>query len=468
MMMPIKFGTDGWRAIIAKEFTADNVARAAQGYATWLKEKYQNPSLVVGHDCRFAGPLFVDCVIQVMLQNGIKVFAAKGFVSTPMVSLGCKTYQASGGVIITASHNPAEYSGFKLKSGHGGPLLEDDVKAVEKRIPNEVPVGYMEVDLTKAEQEEKLVFVDLEADYIKRVEEGFDLESIRNSKFNFAYDAMYGAGQNVMRSLFSDITLVHCDHNPLFDGIAPEPILKNLGEFSEIIKISEDIDCGLVTDGDADRIGLFNGKGDFVDSHHILLLLTHYLFKYKGWTGKVATGFSTTVKLEKLCKIYNLDFQVVPIGFKHVCGIMLKEDVLVGGEESGGIAVKGHIPERDGIWNGMLIWEMMVKTGKSLDELIKEIYDLVGSFAFRREDLGLLESKKQEIIAHCKAGKYSSFGGKKPIRMEDMDGWKYYFSDTEWLMIRPSGTEPVLRIYAEASTGQEAQHLLDLCKKEIL
>ena len=466
--MPIKFGTDGWRAIIAKEFTADNVARAAQGYATWLKEKYENPSLVVGNDCRFAGPLFVDCVIQVMLQNGLKVFAAKGFVSTPMVSLGCKSYQASGGVIITASHNPAEYSGFKLKSGHGGPLLEEDVKAVEKLIPNEVPLGYQEVDLVRAEKEGKLVFVDLEGDYIKRVEEGFDLEAMRNSKFNFAYDAMYGAGQNVLRSLFPDITLVHCDHNPLFDGIAPEPILKNLSEFSDIIKISEDIDCGLVTDGDADRIGLFNRKGDFIDSHHILLLLTHYLFKYKGWTGKVATGFSTTVKLKKLCNIYNLDFQVVPIGFKHVCGIMLKEDVLVGGEESGGIAVKGHIPERDGIWNGMLIWEMMVKTGKSLDELIKEIYDLVGSFAFRREDLGLLESKKQEIIAQCKAGNYSSFGGKKPIRIEDMDGWKYYFSETEWLMIRPSGTEPVLRIYAEAGTGEEAQRLLDLCKKEIL
>ncbi|MBX7182446.1 MAG: phosphoglucomutase/phosphomannomutase family protein [Bacteroidia bacterium] len=467
-MTTIKFGTDGWRAIIAKEFTADNVARAAQGYATWLKENYKNPSMVVGHDCRFAGELFVHSVIQVMLLNNIKVYASKGFVSTPMVSLGCKSYSASGGVIITASHNPPEYSGFKLKSGHGGPLLEQDVKAVEKLIPTEAPAQYQEQDLEKAEKEGRLVYVALENDYVKRVEEGFDLDAIRNSKFNFAYDAMYGAGQNVMRRLFSDITLVHCDHNPLFDGIAPEPIMKNLQEFSDIIKVAEDIDCGLVTDGDADRIGLFSGKGEFVDSHHILLLLTHYLYKYKGWTGKVATGFSTTVKLEMLCKHYGLDFQVVPIGFKHVCGIMLKEDVLVGGEESGGIAVKGHIPERDGIWNGMLIWEMMVKTGKSLTELIQEIYDIVGSFAFRREDLGLLESKKQEIIANCKAGKYESFGGKKPIRMEDMDGWKFYFSDSEWLMIRPSGTEPVLRIYAEASTAQAAQHLLDLCKSEIL
>jgi phosphomannomutase len=310
--------------------------------------------------------------------------------------------------------------------------------------------------------------VNLELDYIKRVEEGFDLEAMRQSKFNFAYDAMYGAGQNVMRQLFPDLTLVHCDHNPLFDGIPPEPILKNLSEFSEIIKISEDIDCGLVTDGDADRIGLFNQKGEFIDSHHILLLLTHYLYSYKGWKGKVATGFSTTVKLEKLCKIYNLDFQVVPIGFKHVCGIMLQEDVLVGGEESGGIAVKGHIPERDGIWNGMMIWEMMVKTGKSLDELIQEIYALVGSFAFRREDLGLPESKKQEIIDKCFKRNYESFGGKKPIRIEDMDGWKYYFSANEWLMIRPSGTEPVLRIYAEAETPEEAKMLIDICKAEIL
>jgi len=466
--MRIKFGTDGWRAIIASEFTTDNVARVAQGYASWLKNNYSNPSVVVGHDCRFAGPLFAESVVKVMLMNGIKVFAAEGFVSTPMVSLGCKNYETSGGVIITASHNPPEYNGFKLKSGHGGPLLEEDVKAVEKQIPEIIPEGYQQVNLEEEKQKAQLVIVNLELDYIKRVEEGFDLEAMRQSKFNFAYDAMYGAGQNVMRQLFPDLTLVHCNHNPLFDGIPPEPILKNLTEFSEIIKISEDIDCGLVTDGDADRIGLFNQKGEFIDSHHILLLLTHYLYSYKGWKGKVATGFSTTVKLEKLCKIYNLDFQVVPIGFKHVCGIMLQEDVLVGGEESGGIAVKGHIPERDGIWNGMMIWEMMVKTGKSLDELIQEIYSLVGSFAFRREDLGLSESKKQEIIDKCFKKNYVSFGGKNPIRIEDMDGWKYYFSANEWLMIRPSGTEPVLRIYAEAETPEEAQKLLDLCKAEIL
>ncbi len=459
--MKIKFGTDGWRAIIAKDFTADNVARAAAGHAAWLKQNFKNPSVVVGHDCRFCGPLFVETVTKVMLQNGLNVIAVKGFVSTPMISLGCKTYGTSGGVIITASHNPSEYNGYKLKSGHGGPLLEDDVKAVEKLIPDEIPTDYDAVDLTLAEQTGQLTYKDLESDYCQKVEESFDLEAIRNSKFNFAYDAMYGSGQNVMRRLFPEITFVHCDHNPLFDGIPPEPILKNLTEFADIIKLSEDIDCGLVTDGDADRIGLFDGKGNFIDSHHILLLLTHYLYKYKGWRGKVATGFSTTVKLRKLCEIYELDFEVVPIGFKHVCGIMLKEDVLVGGEESGGIAVKGHIPERDGIWNGMLIWEMMTVTGKSLQDVIAEIYELVGSFAFKREDLTIKESLKQEIIAKCKAGAYTTFGSRKPIKVEDMDGFKYYFSDTEWAMIRPSGTEPVLRIYAEAATYEAAQEILD-------
>jgi len=466
--MQIKFGTDGWRAIIAKEFTADNVARAAAGHAIWLKQNYKSPSVVVGHDCRFGGPLFAETVIKVMLLNGLKVVSAKGYVSTPMVSLGCKMHETSGGVIITASHNPAEYNGYKLKSGHGGPLLENDVKAVEKLIPNEVPFGYSEVDLEKAEKQGTLRYVDLESDYCKKVEEGFDLEAMRNSNFNFAYDAMYGSGQNVMLRLFPDITHVHCEHNPLFDGISPEPILKNLAEFADIIKLSEDIDCGLVTDGDADRIGLFDAKGNFVDSHHILLLLTHYLYKYKGWRGKVATGFSTTVKLGQLCKLYNLPFQVVPIGFKHVCGIMLTEDVLVGGEESGGIAVKGHIPERDGIWNGMLIWEMMVKTGKSLESLIQEVYDLVGSFAFSRQDLNIAESKKQEIIKQCQAGNYKTFGKYSAINTEDMDGYKYYFSETEWLMIRPSGTEPVLRIYAEASTFEQAVDILEEAKKVIL
>jgi phosphomannomutase len=276
---------------------------------------------------------------------------------------------------------------------------------------------------------------------------------------------MYGAGQRVMRRLFPDITFLHCDHNPGFEGQAPEPIAKNLRPFSELIRLSDgEIACGLATDGDADRIGLFDKDGSFVDSHHIILLLIHYLVKYKGYNGKVATAFSTTVRIKKMCDHYNLPLDVVKIGFKYICGIMIKEDVLLGGEESGGIAIKGHIPERDGIWMGLTIWEFMAKSGKSLRELIQEVYDITGSFWFERNDLHLTEELKNKIIENCKSGKYNHFGNYKVSRLEDLDGFKYFFNDDEWLMIRASGTEPVLRTYAESHNQEEAFKILEAFK----
>lgn len=264
--------------------------------------------------------------------------------------------------------------------------------------------------------------------------------------------------------------MLHCEHNPGFMGQAPEPIDKNLQEFSKLIKSRGDIDCGLVTDGDADRIGLYDDKGNFVDSHHIILLLIHYLYKYKGMKGKVCTAFSTTPKVQTLCKHYGLDLDVVKIGFKYICEIMIKEDVLLGGEESGGIAIKGHIPERDGIWMGLVLWEFMAKSGKSLNELIQEVYEITGKFSFERSDLHIKEEVKQKILQNCLGNKYTQFGDYKVKRIEDLDGFKYYFDDTnkEWLMIRASGTEPVLRTYAESSSREKAFDILKACENTLL
>ncbi|MFM1874880.1 MAG: hypothetical protein RL266_617 [Bacteroidota bacterium] len=467
MAIPIKFGTDGWRAMIAKEFTVENVARVAQGTANWVIKNNLPLVAVVGHDCRFGGPLFAETVAKVFLQNGFDVHLAEGPVTTPMVSLGAKELKTGIGVIITASHNPPSDNGFKLKGNHGGPLLEDDVKAVEKLIPETYEYELDAIDLDSYRETGKLKTADLEDMFVQKVETNFDLDAIRNSKMEFAYDAMYGSGQFVMRRLFPDITFLHCEHNPLFDGISPEPILKNLQEFADVIKVSGDIDCGLANDGDADRIALFDGEGNYVDSHHVLLLLIHYLHKVKGWHGKVGTGFSSTVKINQLCEKYDLDLEVVKIGFKHLCGIMITEDVLVGGEESGGIAVKGHIPERDGIWNGLIIWEFMAKSGKSLRELIQEVYDVVGEFAFERNDLRIAQSLKEEIVANCEAGRYDHFGKYKVQKIDDLDGWKYWLSDHEWVMIRPSGTEPVLRTYAEARTREQALDILSDCAHQL-
>lgn len=467
-MDKLKFGTDGWRAIIAKDFTVENVARVSQATAQWLSKQGTGKKVVVGHDCRFAGELFAQTVAKVLAESGIKVYLAKGFVSTPMISLGTVKKNADLGIIITASHNPPSYNGFKLKGSYGGPLLPEQVQEIEDIIPNHSNFAFDKNTIEEYQQKGLIEYIDLETMYCQHVEENFDLKAIHNSGLEFAYDAMYGAGQNVMRRLFPDITFMHCDYNPGFDGQAPEPIHKNLTEFSTMIKMSENINCGLVTDGDADRIGLYDSKGNFVDSHHIILLLIHYLKNYKKMDGKVCTAFSTTVKIKNMCAHYNLPLEVVKIGFKYICGIMIKEDVLLGGEESGGIAIKGHIPERDGIWMGLTIWEFMAKTGKSLEALIDEVYAITGKFWFERNDLHLQESIKNTIVAKCVAKEFKEFGKYKVQRIEDMDGWKFFFSDDEWLMIRASGTEPVLRTYAEAATKEKAFEILEACKKTLL
>ncbi len=467
-MTKIKFGTDGWRAIIAKDFTVENVARVTEATAIWLKNNFEKPSVVVGHDCRFAGELFAETVAKVLVANNITVFLAKDYVSTPMVSLGTVRHKASLGIIITASHNPASYNGYKLKGNYGGPLGPEKVQEIEDMITEKSTVNLDSIDLAAAEQKGILSITALEDMYVKHVEDNFDLATIKKSGLTFAYDSMYGAGQRVMRRLFPEILHLHSDHNPGFHGQAPEPIHKNLLEFSNLIKSRGDIDCGLCTDGDADRIGLYDSKGNFVDSHHIILLLIHYLKKYKGMDGKVCTAFSSTVKIKNMCDHYNLPLDVVKIGFKYICNIMITEDVLVGGEESGGIAIKGHIPERDGIWMGLTLWEFMAKTGKSLNELIEEVYAITGTFSFERNDLTITEELKNKIVANCNNNAYKEFGKYKVQRVDDLDGHKFFIDDNTWTMIRASGTEPVLRTYAEAATQQEAFDILADVKKVLL
>ncbi len=346
-MIQIKFGTDGWRAIIAKEFTTDNVARVAKATADWVKQISNEPSVVVGHDCRFAGELFAEVTTKVLCAEGVKVFLAKDFISTPMISLGANKLNATAGVVITASHNPPSYNGFKLKSGYGGPTIPEDIALVETMIPDvyEIP----STSLEEFEKAGKLVWVNLEDMYFEHVQKSFDLQTINNSGIKIGYDAMYGAGQRIALRILKNIVALHCDENPGFKGQAPEPIHRNLTELSNLLKNDNSLACGLANDGDADRIGMYDDEGNFVDSHHIILLLIHYLHKYKNYNGKVVIAFSVSEKVKRLCEHYNLDYEVTKIGFKYICGKMIVEDVLLGGEESGGIAVKGHVPERDGI-----------------------------------------------------------------------------------------------------------------------
>jgi phosphomannomutase len=466
-MTKIKFGTDGWRAIIAKEYTLENVARVAYSTAQWMKSNCAKKTIVIGHDCRFAGEMFAEACAKIMANEGVKVFLAKGFVSTPMVSLANVKLQTGLGIILTASHNPPEYGGFKIKADFGGPLQPEKVQEIEDTIPEKCPVDYNGLTINQFVENGLIEYVDLETMYVDQIKVQFDLEAIKKSGLQFAFDAMYGAGQNVMRRILPEVISLHCEYNPSFMGQAPEPIAKNLTEFSALIKSKGNIVAGLAIDGDADRIGLFNGKGEFVDSHHIMLLLINYLHKFKGLYGKVVVAASTTPRVERLCKAWNLPFDMVQIGFKHIAAQMVTEDVLVGGEESGGIAIKSHIPERDGIWMGLIIFEYMAKSGKTLDELVQEIYALVGEFKYWRDDLHLPESIKQEVIANCKAGKYTKFGPYQVSKTETIDGFRYIFNDDEWLMIRPSGTEPLLRAYAESKTLDGAFAILKAAKEEL-
>lgn len=465
-MNQIKFGTDGWRAIIADDFTVENLKRVAAATAQWICKEYPNQtSAVVGYDCRFGGKMFSEITAQVFANYGVKSYLAKDFISTPMVSLAANRMKAGCGIIITASHNPASYNGFKIKGNYGGPALPSMITAVEDLIPASYKNPLK--DLKTLEEEGMVSYHDFETMYVEHAEASFDMDAIRKSGLRIGYDAMFGAGQKAAKRLLPSAAMLHCEHNPTFHGQAPEPIMKNLVEFSEMIKLDGKINLGFATDGDADRIGLFDSKGNFVDSHHIILMLVNYLYNYKNMRGRVVNSFSCTSKIKQLCAHYGLENITTKIGFKYICDFMIEGNVMVGGEESGGIAVANHVPERDGIWIALTLIEYMAKSGKSLETLIEEVYALVGTFAMERYDLHIQDSIKQKVVENCKNRAYTSFGSYSVTNFEDTDGFKFHLSENSWVMLRASGTEPVLRIYAEAPTYAEAVKILDTVKSVV-
>lgn len=464
-MDKIKFGTDGWRAIIAKDYTVNNVRRVAEATAQWILNN-GGKQAVIGYDCRFGGKLFADTTAGVFASHGITSVISNNFSSTPMVSLATLKTESTLGVVITASHNPPDYNGYKLKSSLGGPMIPAQIAEVEALIPDQPKSAVM--PMNEAKEKGLIKVIDLEQMYIDHVEANFDMDLIRNSGIKLAYDAMYGAGQNAVKRLLPDSVFLNCDVNPSFRGQAPEPIHRNLTELSETILNDDTIHAGLANDGDADRIGMYDEKGNFVDSHRLLLLLLKYMKEYKQENGKVVVTFSVTDKMKKLAEHYGLDFEVTKIGFKYIAEIMTHTDLLVGGEESGGLAVKGHIPERDGVWMGLLILEFMAKSGKSLTALLDEVYEIVGRFEYDRDDLHITENKKQEIISKCKAGAFDSIGSYSIMDTHDVDGYRFILEEGKWVMIRPSGTEPVLRVYAQGSSHDEVRSILDATHKSLL
>ncbi|HEC41341.1 MAG TPA: phosphoglucomutase/phosphomannomutase family protein [Bacteroides sp.] len=466
-MDKIKFGTDGWRGVIAHQFTVANVAKVTNAAAIWLLNKFQNPEVIVGYDTRFQGKLFAETVCKVLASKGIKVSISDDFVSTPMVSLAVREWKASLGIMITASHNNYTYSGYKLKGSYGGPLLSEELKNIEDLISAE---NNLDIDLLNWDnfvEQELIRYADLEAFYTQYIGNYFDLDSIRSAGIKIGFEAMYGSAQKVIKKLLPDARYFHCEMDPTFGNIPPEPLEKNLQELLESMRSKKDLDVTIAVDGDADRIALVNRGGRYIDSHTIILILIHYLANYRKMKGKVVTGFSSTMKVEKLSRHYDLEVMRVPIGFKDICRVMLNEDVLVGGEESGGISIRGYLPERDGIWMGLTILQFMAETGKSLDEILDEIFKITGSFHCVRRDIQIPKDKRGKIMDLCYKGEIESFGKFRVTRIEALDGIKFFFSDDAWVMIRASGTEPLLRTYAEAANREIAEEILEAAGKTI-
>lgn len=471
--MSITFGTDGWRAVISDEFTFANVRYVAQAIAEVLLENAAarnsaqgRPLAVVGFDTRFLSDRYARAVAEVLAANGLNVALARADAPTPAVSFAIPHLGAIGGVMITASHNPPRYNGIKLKSAHGGSATVADTKRVEARITEALAAGRepqrMEIDLALSQG---LVtrFDPFDA-YAAHLRGLIDLEVIRRAKLRVAVDAMYGAGRGYLKRLLEEggceVTEIRGEMNPGFNGIHPEPIAKHLGPLMELVP-GGGFDLGLATDGDADRIGAVGPTGRFIDPHCIMTLALRHLVETRALRGSVVKTVSTTQMLNRLARQYNLPLHETPVGFNYIGDLMMAEDVLIGGEESGGISIKGHIPEGDGVLMGLLLTELVAANGKSPEVLLDEVMGEIGHFEYARNDFKVRPFEKKALVSSLVAMAPSSLGGIALESVNTRDGVKYLLVDDSWLLIRPSGTEPVLRVYAEAHTLDTVQALLN-------
>jgi phosphomannomutase len=457
----IKFGTDGWRAVIADQYTFANLETVARATAQWMRRQFGASSkAVVGHDTRFLGRAFAEHTASVLASQGIQVIFAETFTSTPSISWATKAFGCDAGVVITASHNPPEYNGFKIKSRFGGPASPEMIAEVEAELPR-LEAGAPLRSFEALCADGRIELCDIYGRYLDMLRERLDIEAIAASSIKVAHDAMFGAGQGMISRLLGadKVVELHHDQNPGFHGQAPEPIERNLSALAEAV-VREGCAAGLANDGDADRIGMYDENGAFVDSHRLLALLVKYLYEEHGLRGDVVKTFSTTHMIDKMGAAYGLGVHTTPIGFKYIGPKIVEGDVLVGGEESGGMAVKGHIPERDGVYIGLLVLEMMVKRGRSLSALVQELFDEFGPHYARRIDLHTTEEKKQAVLHQLDADGLAEIAGHRVAAVERLDGYKHR-TDGGWLLVRPSGTEPVLRIYSEAPTPEAAEALIE-------
>jgi phosphomannomutase len=460
-MALIKFGTDGWRGVIADDFTFVNVSKVALATARYFRshKKIKN-GLVIGYDSRFMSKEFAHKAAQVIASAGVMVKLADKISSTPMTSLGVVKMNAAGGVVITASHNPAKYNGYKIKGDFGGPAHPEMVAKVEKLLgpilkAKKLPLKEQSFDDLVANR--MIQFVDLTSMYVKDIEKKIEVDLIRATRIKIMYDAMYGAGQDVMELILPKVGTLRNTFNPSFAGGHPEPLAQNLEELSFEVRDGK-YNIGIATDGDADRVGAVDEKGNFVDSHRIFAILLKYLVERKHYKGEVAKSISVSELIPKMCAKYGLTLHETAVGFKHLCRLMTERKIIIAGEESGGLGVMGHLPERDGIFVGLMLAEIMAVRRKKLSELVQELFDEYGEFHFGRIDSHVTEAEKKKIISFYsrRPQKIGSFIVK---HIDTTDGYKF-FVNGGWILVRASGTEPLIRFYAEADTPKKMRAML--------
>ena len=465
MNNPIKFGTDGWRAVIADEFTFTNVRFCAQGVADHLKKKkLAGRGVYIGYDRRFASEDFAAAAAEVLAGNGIKVFLSPKAIPTPFVSFGVINNKCGGGIAITASHNPARWNGFKFREETGASVSQETGIEIEKHIDRAFQADKTNImPLSQALKEKSVEYLDLTPSYIASVSKLVDLNSLRNAGLKIVADSMYGVGAGYFKMLLSggttQITEINSERNPAFPGINPEPIAVNLQKLLSLVP-EQKAGIGIATDGDADRIGIIDEKGFFLTQLQVFALLCLYLLEIRGERGPLVRTITSTSMLDRLGEIYKVPVYETPVGFKYVAPVMIAQNALIGGEESGGYGFRGHIPERDAIPAGLYFFDFMVKTGKTPSQLLAHLYSKVGEHYYDRIDLHFPEEKRQVIIKRVQENAPKSIENVKVVRLDTQDGFRFILSDHSWLLIRFSGTEPILRIYAETNDTERVKRML--------
>ncbi len=463
---PIKFGTDGWRAVIAREFTFENVRICAQALAEHMHETgLADKGLVIGYDTRFASEDFAAACAETAAANGIKVYLSSKAVPTPEVSYAITLKKAGAGIVITASHNPGSYNGFKIKSADGASAPTEMITAVEQKIEAVFQNGGVKsLPLSEAKAKRLVEIGDFDEAYLSRVAEFVDIARIRQSGLKIVADSMYGAGSGYFKALFkgakTSVTEINAERNPSFPGINPEPITINLKKLAA--KIVEDgASVGLATDGDADRIGIMDEKGRFVTQLEVYALLALYWLEVRGKRGAIVKTVTATSMLYRLGELYKVPVIETPVGFKYVAPVMLAQNALIGGEESGGYGFRGHVPERDAVLAGLCFLDLMVATGKTPSQLLAYLFSKVGTHYYNRRDFHFAEDRRAEIIQRLQQNKSPVIDGQQVVKFDTADGFRFTLADKSWLLVRFSGTEPLLRIYAESNSHEQVERILD-------